>query len=621
VQAIERQFHPSNELESAKMIARLRGSLSLLAFTAVLAVAPKASAQEQSGYAANHIDLSERGSRWFVLDSIDIQGNGRLALGVVNDFSYRPLVSYNSDGNAVASIVRNQLVMNLGGSIVLADRVRLGIGVPVQIFADGHNATINGVAHRAADDAAVGDVRLSLDGRLVGSPGDAASLALGVALFAPSGTPSAYTGDGKPRVEPRVAFAGRMSSFAYAAKLGFMLRGRNEAFGDGYIGSAVTGAVSAGVLLADDKLLVGPELFGSTVVADGRAFESRTTPLEALLGAHLDAGSNVRIGLAGGAGLTRGYGAPVARGLLSVEWVPGDAKPVVEAVGDDQDGDGIADCKDACSYVRGVASTDPAKNGCPLDSDSDGVSDDVDACPAVPGTASPDARVNGCPQDSDRDGVQDATDACPQEAGVHTNDPKTSGCPERDRDSDGVLDNVDACPDKGGPQTSDPKTNGCPTDTDRDKDGILNDADACPDEPGKPDPDPKKNGCPKAFLQGGAIKITDQVKFKTASAEIIGKDSDDVLNAVLGVLKAHPEVKALRVEGHTDNRGEAAKNKTLSQARAESVAKWLENHGIEKQRLSAAGLGAEKPIDSNDTEAGRTNNRRVEFHVEQGSGR
>lgn len=604
------------------MIARPRGSLSLLAFAAVLAVAPKASAQEQAGYAVNHIDLSERGSRWFVLDSVDIQGHGRLALGVVNDYSYRPLVSYNSDGNAVASVVRNQYVMNLGGSIVLADRIRLGVGVPVQLFADGHTATINGVEHRAAEDTAVGDVRISVDGRLVGAPGDAGSLAFGVALFAPSGTQSAYTGDGKPRVEPRLAFAGRVSSFAYAAKVGVLFRGREEAFGDGYIGHSVTGAVSAGVLLANGKVLIGPELFGSTVVSDGRAFESRTTPLEALLGAHLDVGSNVRVGLAGGAGLTRGYGVPVARGLLSLEWVPGDAKPEAEAdKTEDRDGDGIGDCTDACSYVRGASSLDPAKNGCPLDSDSDGVADDVDACPGVPGTASPDARANGCPQDSDRDGVPDIEDACSQEPGKRTTDPKTSGCPERDRDADGVLDNVDACPDKAGPQTSDPKTNGCPLDPDRDKDGVLNDADACPDEPGKADPDPKKNGCPKAFLQGTSIKITDQVKFKTGSAEIIGKDSDEVLNAVLGVLKAHPEVKALRVEGHTDSTGDATRNKTLSQARAESVAKWLETHGIEKQRLSAAGLGAEKPIDSNTTEAGRTNNRRVEFHVEQGSGR
>jgi OmpA-OmpF porin, OOP family len=609
-------------MEFANMIAPSRGALRVLACAAALTVTSTAGAQEQAGYASNHIDISERGSRWFVLDSIDIQGNGRLAMGIVNDYSFRSLVHYNSDGNAVASMVRNQFVMNLGGSIILADRIRLGVGVPLQVFADGHPATVGGVLHRPAEDTAVGDVRLSVDGRILGAPGDTASLAAGIALFAPSGTPSAYTGDGKPRVEPRVTFAGRTTSFAYAAKLGVMFRGRDEAFADGYIGHSVTGGLSAGALLDGGKLLVGPEIFGSTVVSDGRAFESRTTPLEALLGAHYDAGSNVRIGLAAGAGLTRGYGAPVARGLLSLEWVPGDAAPEAAAPIDDRDGDGVADCSDACSYVRGVASTDLSKNGCPLDSDSDGVPDEMDACPGVPGAASPDARANGCPQDSDRDGVPDIEDACSQEPGKRTTDPKTSGCPERDKDGDGVLDGADACPDKAGPASADPKTNGCPLDPDRDKDGIPNDTDACPDEPGKADPDAKKNGCPKAFLQGTVIKITDQVKFKTNSADIVpGKASEEVLEAVLGVLKAHPEVKGIRVEGHTDNRGDAARNKALSQSRAEAVARWLETHGIDKQRLTATGFGAEKALDTNETEAGRTNNRRVEFHVEQGSGR
>lgn len=600
------------------MNARSRSSLSLLAFAAVVAVAPRVSAQEQSGYAANHLNISERGSRWFVLDSVDIQGNGRLALGVVNDYSYRSLVKYDADGIAAASLIRNQFVMHLGGSVVLADRVRIGIGVPLQLFADGHTTTINGVLHRPAEDVAVGDARLSVDARLFGSPGDAASVALGASLFAPSGSPTAYTGDGKPRFEPRLAFAGRTSSLAYAAKLGVMIRGREEAFGDGHIGHSLTGGVSVGALLADGKILVGPELYGSTGLSGG----SRVTPVEALLGAHIGLATDIRVGIAAGAGLTRDYGAPVARGLLSFEWVPGDAKPEVAAAPKaDRDGDGIDDCVDACSYARGIASADPAKNGCPLDTDSDGVPDNVDACPTVPGIASADGAANGCPQDSDRDGVSDAEDACPREPGKRTADPKTNGCSQGDRDGDGVLDTVDACPDKPGPKTMDPTTNGCPS-PDRDNDGVLNDVDACPDEPGKPDPDPKKNGCPKAFLQNGTIKITDQVKFKTASAEIVaGKESEDVLGAVLGVLKAHPEIKSIRVEGHTDDRGDAAKNKALSQARAESVAKWLETHGIEKQRLVASGFGAEKPIDSNETEAGRTNNRRVEFHVEQGSGR
>ncbi|MBS2017931.1 MAG: OmpA family protein [Deltaproteobacteria bacterium] len=575
---------------------KLRRPIALAATSLLTLTALPASAQEQPGYAANHMNPSERGSRWFVLDSLDLAGNGRLALGVVNDYSYRSLVHWRPD-DTEASIVRNQVVAHLGASAIFADRFRLGINVPLQLFADGNPAVIGGVLHRPANEVAVGDVRLSGDVRIAGTSNDPATVALGAEVFAPAGSTTAYTGDGEPRVMPRVLFAGKSSDFMYAAKLGVMFRTRDEAFGQGYIGNSLVYGLSGGVLLADGKILLGPELYGSTVLAGGRAFESRTTPLEAIFGAHADLGANLRAGLGLGVGLTRGYGAPVARALLSLEWVPGDAKPEAAAPTADRDGDGIADCDDACSFVPGVKSDDKARNGCPVDSDNDGIPDDADACPHVPGARTADGAYNGCPADFDHDGIPDHEDACPREIGRRSADPHTNGCPERA-----------------------PVAPPAPVDTDRDKDGVPNDVDACPDEAGKPDPDPKKNGCPKAFLSGGTITITDQVKFKTGSAEIApGKDSDEVLGAVLAVLKAHPEIAKVRVEGHTDDRGDAGNNKRLSLARAEAVAKWLADHGIDKQRLAASGFGSEKPIDKNDTEQGRTNNRRVEFHVEQGS--
>ncbi len=223
----------------------------------------------------------------------------------------------------------------------------------------------------------------------------------------------------------------------------------------------------------------------------------------------------------------------------------------------------------------------------------------------------------GVPSASDRDGdgIPDTEDACPDEHGLRTDDPKTNGCPPpSDRDGDGVLDKDDACPDVPGVKTDDPKTNGCPAD--RDHDGIPDSEDACPDVPGKPSADPKKNGCPEAFVQAGQIMIMDQVKFKTNSAEILGKDSEDVLAAVAKVLADHPEIKKVRVEGHTDDVGNAPYNKKLSESRAQSVVKWLTAHGVDAAHLSAQGFGQEKPIDDNKTEDGRKNNRRVEFHIE-----
>jgi outer membrane protein OmpA-like peptidoglycan-associated protein len=342
--------------------------------------------------------------------------------------------------------------------------------------------------------------------------------------------------------------------------------------------------------LAERKLLLGPELFGSTVVTSPEgAFQTANTPLEAIFGAHYLAGDEWRLGAGAGGGLTRGYGSPTFRALLSLEWVP----PVEKA-----------------------PPPPPEPKPERPDRDRDGVYDDEDACADVPGVRTEDPKTNGCPPDRDGDGVIDAEDACPDTPGVKTDDPKTNGCPP-DRDKDGIPDAQDACPDAPGPKTDDPKTNGCPPDPDRDKDGIPNELDACPDEPGPADPDPKRNGCPKAFVQAGQIKILDQVKFKTGSAQILpGKDSQDVLQAVLAVLQKHAEIAKVRVEGHTDNVGTAPFNKKLSEDRAASVAKWLVAHGVDASRMSSAGFGLERPIADNTTPEGRRENRRVEFHIE-----
>ena len=77
----------------------------------------------------------------------------------------------------------------------------------------------------------------------------------------------------------------------------------------------------------------------------------------------------------------------------------------------------------------------------------------------------------------------------------------------------------------------------------------------------------------------------------------------------------HPEISLVQVEGHTDNVGQPEKNKKLSQDRADSVKAYLVKKGVADARLKAVGFGQEKPAESNDTPAGRDNNRRVEFNL------
>ena len=85
------------------------------------------------------------------------------------------------------------------------------------------------------------------------------------------------------------------------------------------------------------------------------------------------------------------------------------------------------------------------------------------------------------------------------------------------------------------------------------------------------------------------------------------------------LLKANPDIKRMSIEGHTDDRGALEMNNRLSQERADSVMKYLTTHGIDESRLEAHGYGPSKPIETNETDAGRQKNRRCEFHITQQS--
>jgi OOP family OmpA-OmpF porin len=93
---------------------------------------------------------------------------------------------------------------------------------------------------------------------------------------------------------------------------------------------------------------------------------------------------------------------------------------------------------------------------------------------------------------------------------------------------------------------------------------------------------------------------------------VIKPPSMGTLNQVVKLMQQNPGLK-LEVGGHTDSDGDAAVNQKLSEARAEAVRKALMDLGIDGSRLTAKGYGAGKPIDSNATDEGKANNRRVEF--------
>jgi len=319
-------------------------------------------------------------------------------------------------------------------------------------------------------------------------------------------------------------------------------------------------------------------------------------------------------------------------------------KLVVQIEETDKDGDGVLDKDDNCPMLPGPASN----HGCPLeapkDRDGDGILDEVDKCPDQPEDKDGFQDEDGCPDpDNDNDGILDINDKCPNEAGPASN----NGCPVKDKDGDGIPDDVDRCPnepeDKDGFQDDD----GCP-DLDNDGDGIPDTADKCPNQPedkdgfededGCPDPDndndgvpddkdecpnqpgPAENkGCPKKYtmvtVTKDKIEIKKQIKFATGSFKIVGAESSMILSEVAQALKDNPQIKKVRIEGHTDSVGADLMNMKLSQGRADAVRSALIHLGIDPGRMEAVGFGETKPIASNSTAAGRQENRRTEFNI------
>jgi outer membrane protein OmpA-like peptidoglycan-associated protein len=232
-----------------------------------------------------------------------------------------------------------------------------------------------------------------------------------------------------------------------------------------------------------------------------------------------------------------------------------------------------------------------------LDHDGDGIPDTEDRCPNAAGPRT----TRGCP-DRDHDLVIDSKDKCPDERGKIELD----GCPEKeekDSDGDGVLDKEDKCPEEAGK----PELDGCP---DRDNDGVADAEDKCPDQAGLKE----KEGC----LPEEVAKFTGTIKgitFKTGKATIM-KKSYPVLDAALKVIEEYPSLR-LKIEGHTDNVGKAAKNQTLSEARAEAVKTYFVDKGVDEKRFETEGFGDTQPKQSNRTPKGRAANRRIEFTVIQ----
>lgn len=118
-------------------------------------------------------------------------------------------------------------------------------------------------------------------------------------------------------------------------------------------------------------------------------------------------------------------------------------------------------------------------------------------------------------------------------------------------------------------------------------------------------------------VREGSIAVLENIFFDTDQYELKPKSVTE-LNKVVRFLEENPAVR-IEISGHTDNTGAAAYNRELSKKRAQAVYQYLVNKGIAAARLDPKGYGPDKPVAANDTEAGKQQNRRIEFKILKGS--
>jgi outer membrane protein OmpA-like peptidoglycan-associated protein len=445
------------------------------------------------------------------------------------------------------------------GAIGLGERFELGAMVPINLQHGEFNELPTGNLEQTWK-GGLGDLRLVPKALLIA--GESLRLGLAVPVVLPTGGATALRGQrgigAQPRLAADYAFEG---GTRVLANVGINLRSREELLNLS-VGNELSYGVGAAIPfhLQDHQLTGLASVAGALGLGATGGANEEEVPLEMQAGLQYHFSKNVLATLGLGRGLTLGYGMPVLRVFTGVSWT---AEEQPRARPTDSDGDGLPDAEDKCPNEPEDQDGFEDEDGCAdLDNDQDGIPDTADKCPNEP---------------EDKDGFQDE-----------------DGCPDPDNDQDGILDTADKCPmtpeDKDGFQDED----GCP-EPDNDRDGIADAEDKCPNEPEVINGVEDTDGCPdegksNVQVQGNRILILEKVHFATNKDVVLAR-SFPLLQQVAAVLRANPQLTKIRIEGHTDSRGDDAFNKDLSQRRAGNVRKYLvEQTGISAERL---GIGLE----------------------------
>jgi OOP family OmpA-OmpF porin len=586
-------------------------------------------------------------------------GHGHWAVRLWFNYARGPLaiLSVNNQtgsiGGTRALLVRDLLTADVTAAVGVINRLQFGVGLPLALYQSGDtfNYELNGAPQPPVPGArgfALGDPWVDVKLRLYGKDrGFNLAVSGMVTLPASLATPNNFGGDRSVSAGGRLLAGLEYDRWRLGVQVGYNWRHSPSYLFSTTVGSELryAGAFAYDVV-PKRKLAVMVELNGHTTLNGTSLSNIDATVLEVDVALKLRVGRYVFLTFGGGTGLLRGVGAPVGRGIVGATFSNDlrdrdrDGVPDIEdkclTTAEDRDGfqdkdgcpepdndrDGILDGSDRCPNMSEDFDEFEDEDGCPeADNDKDNIPDLTDACPLDKEDGKGDKPADGCPidkTDADADGVPDFKDKCvdqPEDKDGYQDD---DGCPDPDNDGDGYGDKDDKCPDQAEDFDQFEDEDGCP-EPDNDHDGVFDEKDRCPTESETINGVRDEDGCPdsgppsKVQLVGEEIILLDKVNFDAKST--IQPRSLGALDQLALTLIAHPEIKRIQVEGHTDNQGDAEANRRISEERAEAVKSYLVKKGVDAKRIATKGSGADRPVADNNTPKGREANRRIEFRV------
>jgi len=517
------------------------------------------------GFQINRYEPTTSGEWSIMVDHPWYSNTRRFSAGFTLNYAHNPLV-FLSQNPATGLyeksdvIIANQLTGHLNLALAIW-KLNFSLSLPLTIFENGNQ----GYGIGPSDSVSVGDPRIGVLFQAYKDPQNSPfSISIGANVWIPlrkfTDKLPQQSSEQEVRVLPKIIFAGAALNkhILWSVTAGYLWRPDSLVGNQGTIDGRSAGPelqIGAALKYADHKrrFAIGPEAMLRTTAMGDRIFKADHTSLEVMLTAFYNIGGFVNLKGGVGMGILTGPGTPDFRAVFGIDFA--------------------------------TMRKEKAPVKIPVDTDQDGIIDEQDVCPSEHKGDHPDPRnaYHGCPlRDTDKDGVFDMMDQCVNEPQGDHPDPKRLGCPDKDSDNDGIYDSVDACPNEAGVAST----------------------------------DPKKHGCPEELIsfEDGELKILLPVLFDT-DRDTIKPESTPVLTQIANYLKQHPEVRKLRIEGHTDSTATTSHNIKLSQKRVNAVANWLVLQGISSDTLDAKGFGEQCPIASNKTDDGKAKNRRVVFVV------